>query len=330
MFDDMRSLTQAIHSAHALHTDNAVWPQANAYVDLWIELLHGWELDPVAALPFTVAQDFEGDQFTLSRYPAEDLERVYGVVVHELALYGSIEHHVATQTARGNVVLLQVDGYYLPDMQATSYRREHARTTIGIDVLMPEARGLGYYHNDGYHVARGEDYAGLFRLLPELAAQPDLLHPYAEVVRRRFPALSGPMQLRASLALLRKHLARRPRNNPLSAYRTVFPEHLEALSAGGEAAFHPYAFHMLRQLGANFELLGKYLRWLAQHGQPVPASIATACHSLASEAMVMQFRLVRSILSRRPDACQDCFDQMEASYEAVVPALCAYLGEGDS
>ncbi|MGY8526757.1 DUF1839 family protein [Paracidovorax citrulli] len=329
MYDDRPLRYHTVHTSHYLHTEQAVWPQTNCHIDLWIELLHGWELDPLAALAFTVAQDFEGDQFTFFRYPACDVERLYGVVVQELSLYDSLEHHVATQTARGNVVLLEVDGYYLPDNRAGAYRRQHGKTTVGIDVLMPEARGVGYYHNDGYHVARADDYDGLFRLLPELVGDDRLLMPHAEVVRRRFPPLQGPLQLRESLALLRSHLARRPRQNPVTAYRRVFPQHMENLSARGEAAFHPYAFHVLRQLGANFELLGKYLRWLAGQGQPLPASIVAACERVASEAMVMQFRLIRSVLNRRPDLCHDCFDQLEASYDAAIPALAAHMGEAD-
>jgi hypothetical protein len=45
-------------------TGQPVWSHANRHIDLWIELLHGWELEPIAALPFTVTLDFEGDQFT--------------------------------------------------------------------------------------------------------------------------------------------------------------------------------------------------------------------------------------------------------------------------
>ena len=260
MLVDPRTLERGMHVSHALHNGNPVWPQTNCYVDLWIELLHGWELDPVAALGFTVSQDFEGDQFTFFKYPPDDLERLYGVVVQELSLYESMEDRVAGQTCRGHVVLLEVDGFYLPDNRATSYRREHTKTTIGIDVMMPEAQSVGYYHNEGYHVATGEDYAGLFRRLPALADDVNLLFPYAEVARRRFPALEGTMLVRASLALLRKHLARRPRQNPITAFRTAFPAHQEALMAGGEQTFHPYAFSVLRQLGANFELLARSLR----------------------------------------------------------------------
>lgn len=316
----------AVHVSHSLHRDNPVWPQTNCYVDLWIELLHGWELDPVAALPFTVVQDFEGDQFTFFKFPQEDLEALYGVVVQELAIYESPEAHVAMQVARGNVVLLEVDGFYLPDNLATSYRSEHTKTMIGIDVLMPAARGVGYYHNDGYHVASGEDYAGLFRLSSAYAAERHVLFPYAEVVRRRFAPVADDALGLAALTLLRRHLRRRPGSNPVAAYRSSFAGQMDRLLAGGEKAFHPYAFNNLRQLGANFELLGKHLRWLNQQGQALPPGIAAACHRLASEAMVMQFRLVRSILSRRADPCEDCFDRLEAAYDDAVPALAAALG----
>ncbi len=48
----------------ALHGGNPVWAHANRHIDLWVELLHGWELELVAALPFAVTQDFEGDSNT--------------------------------------------------------------------------------------------------------------------------------------------------------------------------------------------------------------------------------------------------------------------------
>ena len=52
-----------------LHGEEAIWQETNCYMDLWIELLYGWGLDPRAALSFTVTQDFEGDHFTFFKYP---------------------------------------------------------------------------------------------------------------------------------------------------------------------------------------------------------------------------------------------------------------------
>lgn len=312
--------------SRGVHAGNPVWSHANRHIDLWVEMLRAWDLEPVAALPFTVAQDFEGDQFTLSLFPGADLERLFGIVTHELSTYGDLESHVAAQTCRGNVVVLEVDGYLLPAAPGT-YRRQHARSCIGIDVLVPEAHAVGYYHGDGYHTATGNDYAAIFRppLPPAEWDTPAFAH--AEVVRRRFPPQTDAALMRISLELLRHHLARRPRQNPISAFRAVFPAHLEQLMIRGEPNFQIYAASVLRQLGANFELLGRYLRWLAARGQPLPEAIGEACYTMASEAMVMQFRLMRAVISRKPDGCQDCLEQLELSYQRTVPALATYLGE---
>src|SRR5215472_16838363 len=124
-------------SGPALYGGNPVWSHVNRHIDLWLELLHGWELEPIAALPFTVTQDFEGDQFTLSNIPSADLERLYGIVTHELSTYDRLDTHVAAQTCLGNVVILEVDSYHLPQA-ADTYKRQHSRSNIAIDVLVPE------------------------------------------------------------------------------------------------------------------------------------------------------------------------------------------------
>ncbi len=195
------------HEPHALHQGERVWQETNCYVDLWIELLHGFGLDPRAAFGFTVTQDFEGDQFTFFKFPLEDLERLYGTQVQELAIYDSLEARVLAQTLRGHTVLVEVDGFYLPNTRATSYRREHPKTTVGIDFIDPDARRLGYFHNTGYHMLDGEDYDGVFRKLPQFAQQPDLLFPYVEFAKQARPALEGTALAEASAELLCAHLA---------------------------------------------------------------------------------------------------------------------------
>jgi len=312
--------------AYALHGGNPVWSHANRHIDLWVELLHGWELEPIAALPFTVRQDFEGDQFTSSNIPSADLELLYGIVKDELSTYGRLEAHVAAQTNRGNVVLMEVDSYQLPPPSG-AYRRQHARSCIAIDVLVPEATAVGYYHHDGYHTASGGDYASIFRASGGDMSWGTTSFPKVEVVRRRFAALADDALLRASMDLLRSHLARRPRENPIKAFRAAFPAHLEQLMTRGESNFQIYAASVLRQLGANFELMGRYVGWLVGNGQALPDTVADACYTMASEAMVMQFRLMRAVISHKPDRCQDCLEQLEAAYQGTVPALAAYFGE---
>jgi uncharacterized protein DUF1839 len=314
---------QRVHESHALHQGDRVWQETNCYVDLWIELLHGLGLDPRAAFAFTVTQDFEGDQFTFFKFPLEDIERLYGVQVQELAIYDSLEDRVFAQTRRGHTVLVEVDGHYLPNTRATSYKREHPKTTIGVDFIDPVRRRLGYFHNTGYHQLDGEDYDGVFRKLARFAGQPDLLFPYVEFAKNTRPALEGAALAEASADLLCAHLARRPLRNPVTMWRAVFPEQLDQLLTRGEPYFHLYSFNLMRQLGANFEFLSKYLQWLHAQGYEMPESIPAAAQQISSEAMVMQFRLVRAMARKRHDPCEDCFDILEAAYERTLTPLAA-------
>jgi hypothetical protein len=313
------------HVSHALHQGDRVWQETNCYVDLWIEVLHGMRFDPRAALAFTVTQDFEGDQFTFFKFPLEDIERLYGTQVQELAIYDSLEDRVHAQTQRGHTVLVEVDGYYLPNTRATSYRREHPKTTIGIDFIDPVAHRLGYFHNTGHHTLDGEDYDGVFRKLPQYANQADLLFPYVEFAKQVRAPLEGAALAEESVALLSGHLARRPRRNPVTEWRAAFPAQLDLLLERGERFFHLYSFNLMRQLGANFEFLSKYLDWLNEQGIGMPTAITTSAQKIASEAMVMQFRLVRAMARGRRDTCDDCFDVLEAAWENTLTPLASHM-----
>lgn len=313
------------HQSHALHQGDRVWSETNCYVDLWVELLHGYGLDPRASLGFTVTQDFEGDQFTFFKFPLEDLDQLYGLQVQELAIFDSLEERVRAQTQRGHTVLAEVDAFYLPDTRAITYRQGHSKTTIGIDYIEPRSRRLGYFHNTGYHVLEGEDYDGVFLRLPDLVNRPDKLFPYVEFAKRIRAPLTGPELAQASADRLIAHLERRPARNPITQWRAAFPEHLDTILERGESYFHLYTFNVMRQLGSNFEFLSKYLTWMRQQGFDIPETMAVAAQRIASESMVMQFRLVRATMRRRRDLCDECFDVLEASYDKVVPPLAALI-----
>src|SRR5215831_18263466 len=79
---------------HALHGSTAIWTEKNCYVDLWIELLHSLGIDPRAMLGFTVAVDFEGDQWTFFKPSHRDLQDLYGIDVQELSVWRPIRDHV--------------------------------------------------------------------------------------------------------------------------------------------------------------------------------------------------------------------------------------------
>ncbi len=311
---------------HALHGADAIWQETNCYMDLWIELLHGWGLDPRAALSFTVAQDYEGDHFTFFKYPPADLELLYGTVVQEMAIYDTLEAHIGEQVVRGHTVLVEMDSYYLPDTRATAYRRGHVKTTVAIDRIDTASQRLSYYHGTGYHAAQDDDYRGLLRLTPALADNPNLLFPYAECVKRARPPLPPRAQGNAAASLMRHHLGRRPDTSPVSRWRAEFAGQVDTILARGDAYFHHYGFNLPRQLGANFEMLRHGLAWLGEHGYRVPQPVCDAALAVASECKVLQFRLARAVARGRPDACNDCLDALELAYDTVMQGLVSSFG----
>ena len=45
--------------------------------------------------------DFEGDQWTFFKPPPEDLERLFGIDIHEMQPYRPLPDQIAEQLARG-------------------------------------------------------------------------------------------------------------------------------------------------------------------------------------------------------------------------------------
>ncbi|WP_244494811.1 DUF1839 family protein [Bosea sp. Root483D1] len=297
------------YDRHAMHAGERHWPQTNCYADLWIEILHALRLEPAAAFGFTITQDFEGDQFTFFKPPLDDLEALYGLKVTELALYDDLIGHIEQQIGLGRLVLLELDSFYMPDTRGVSYRDSHGKTTIAVNRLDRVARELDYFHNDGLHRAEGEDFDGLFRLLPG-QMRDDTLFPYAEMVRlpQRRPDKAA---LRATaLKLLARHVARRPQDNPVAAFRIVATAQAEALAERPGTAFHHYAFNTLRQLGANFELLASHLSWLGQTVEGLDLARDGALR-IAEGAKVAQFHLARAMKQKR-------FERLDATLAGLV------------
>ncbi|WP_341248401.1 DUF1839 family protein [Cupriavidus pauculus] len=326
---DPQAARPVVAPPRLLHGDTAIWQETNCYMDLWIELLYGWHLDPRAALPFTVAQDYEGDHFTFFKYPQADLELLYGTVVQETAVYDTLEGHIAEQVQRGHAMLVEVDSYYLPDTRATAYRTGHVKTTIAIDAIEPAAQRLSYFHSLGHYTVDGDDYRGLMRITPELSGNGNILFPYAECAKRVRPALQGRALANAVAQLMRRHLGRRPARNPVSRWRTEFPAQVDTILARGDAYFHHYGFNLPRQLGANFEMLQHCLNWLGEHGYPVPTAVSGAAEAIAAECKVLQFRLARAVARRRADACSECLDNLESAYDTAISGLVSSFGTID-
>lgn len=300
--------------------DECDWPVTNCYVDAWMLVLHAWALEPLAGLGVTVAQDYEADQFTFFKYLHEDLEKLYGVITGELTIWHALEQQIATQVQLGRLVLVEADAYYLPDTRATSYRSQHTKTTIAVDAIDPGASRLSYFHNVGHYELAGNDYAGIFRKLPGQNAVDDVLPPYVEFVRRRWPPLRDTALTEAATAILRRHLRRRPEENPIRCYRADFARHMDWLMAHPDR-FHDYAFGTFRQLGANFQLLTAHIGWLTDRGIAGLSDSSPAAAAISTNAKTMQFKVARIASRRRFDPCDALFDAMERDYQTVMNGL---------
>lgn len=316
----LRALDPGSYRAHALHTTDRVWPQANCYVDLWIELLHGNGYDPMAACAFTLTTDLEGDQWTFFKFPLADLERIYGISVIELNVWRPLVAHLVDQLEQGRAVIPEVDAYYLPDTAGTSYRTEHVKTSIAVQHLDVAERRLGYFHNAGYYEVGGDDFTNLLRLEGHLAG-PEFLPPYVEVARFGPRPVPDADLSASAVALLRTHLERSPAINPFHRYAARFESDLQWLRHEPLPVFHGYAFATLRQFGAAFETAALFLQWLEVRGEPGLAPAIAAFLDIAATAKSLQFRTARLVGAGKPFATAPFLDGLAASWDTGFSLL---------
>lgn len=320
-------LDAARYVAHPLHRGERAWPESNCYVDLWIEALHALDLDPTASLACALAIDVEGDQWTFFKQPPGDLHDLYGIDVQELSIWRSPAEHALEQVSRGNVVLLEVDAFYLPNTAGTTYRERHdSKTTIGIQEIDVERRRLGYFHSAGYFALSGDDFAGVFDLgrAPASGAR---MAPYAEVAKLARVRRLAPRELAGrALRQARGALERRPAENPFTRWRQRAIADLEWLRGQPMATFHAWAFATIRQIGAAAELGATFLRWLAAHGEAGLDPAAADHLSIAELARVLELKAARAVGGRRAVDLGVTLDAMEKSWDAATAHLHARLG----
>ncbi len=95
----------------------------------------GLGLEPIAALPFTVRIDFEGDQWTFFKFPHSDLVDLFRVEIQELNR-GEVSWITSPNRYRsGDPYWSEVDSYFLPDTAATTYKREHVKSTVAVNEI---------------------------------------------------------------------------------------------------------------------------------------------------------------------------------------------------
>jgi hypothetical protein len=320
------ALDPATYVRHPLHQIDRVWPESNCAVDLWLELLHTADVEPLAALPFTIAIDLEGDQWTFFKFPVADLYALYGVDVFELSVWRPLTDHIEDQLARGRPLVVEVDAFHLPDTRGTSYHAEHIKTSIGVQAIDAGARRLGYFHNAGYYELEDADFGGVFRLEGHVT-DPEYLPPYVEVTKLGAgKSHVGRALVERSVELLGVHLAKRPTENPFRRYAIRFPADLEWLAGEPIAQFHRYAFATLRQCGAAFELAATYLRWLQANGEYDLERMACSCDVIATTAKTLQFKTARVVGTHRPFDAAPMLETMAAAWEETMAGLTERYG----
>ena len=308
---------------HALHGAEATWPETNCYADLWIGVLNALGLDPAAMLPFCFGADFEGDQWTFLKPSLDDLWTLYGIDVQELNVWDVLAEHVREQVGRGNLPLVEVDSFYLPDTQGTAYRSGHTKTTIGVNALDLDGGRLDYFHNGGYHALGGDDLRGVLRIGGAAVG----LDPYAEFAKLgRLVRLPPARLLEASLGSARRHLARRPRQNPLGKFRVRLAAEAESRPPDSPERYHRRAFATVRQLGAGFQMAAAYLRWVEARRPSGLCDAACAFDGLSDSSKALLFKMARAANTGRPLQYHALVEKMEADWQGGFESLADRLG----
>ena len=310
-------LDPTTYQRHPMHDLERAWPESNCYSDLWVELLHAYGLDPQGVFGVTVTQDFEGDQFTFTKPLLEDIERLHGLQVQELAIYDDLARHIDLQLARGRLCIVEIDSFFLPDTRGLTYRTTHGKTSVIFNRLDLGARRAGYFHGPGYHSLEGDDFEGVFRGYGDEVTP---LLPYVEFIKEPAGGVRPADRTEAGL-LLQRHLARRPASNPLKRFQADFPTQAKAVSQRESAFFHLYAFNTLRQFGANFLLLSDHLAWL----DPEAVGVAPA-DVIAQTAKACQFQLARACARKKFDTLAGALEPAVEAWDQLMTDLDARWG----
>lgn len=301
------------YGVHALHRPGRTYVETNCYTDIWIELLHAAGCEPLAAMGMALEVDFEGDQWTFFKPAPEDLRILFGIDVHEMQPYRALPDQLTEQISQGRTLLVEVDSWYLPDVESTAYRTEHVKTTIGVETIDCGADRLVYFHNAGLFELMGDDYRGVLRVDGGLA--PEVLTPYVELVRFDAGSRLAGDELRATAAsLLRRHLDARPADNPFPAFGSQLETELSRLLEGGLQDYHAYAFATVRMLGSAFDLAAAHVDWVL--GEPArPASDALL--RIVGLTKSLSFKLARL----RPFDTTEQVAEMGSSWDEAMATL---------
>ncbi len=304
-------LDAASYQRHALHAESRAWVEKNCYIDVWLEVLHAAKLDPTAALAFTVASDFDGDQWTFYKPPHVDLSVLYGVSVQELNVWKPILEHALFHVGQGRLVFTEADAFWLPDTAGTDYRTQHTKSTIVIESLDVEAKKLGYFHNAGYFQLEGEDFVKTFRL--DAAPDPTFMPLFAELVKLdRAVRLSDDELAARSHEQLKAWLTRRPASNPIRRFGRHFAQELEHIRSRGINFYHAFAFATTRQCGSGYELKRRLSALVGRAGaQEATKAAARSFDEISNSSKAMILKGARAANSKNQSISGSLFSRGE-------------------
>ena len=312
-------LDPTTYQRHAIHSQERQWAETNCYVDVWIELLHAWGFEPIAALPFTLTADFEGDQWTFFKFPHADLYQLFGLEIQELMIWRSLVKHIEEQVSLGRPILVELDSFYLPDTAGTAYQREHVKSTVAIIDIDTANQRMGYFHGQGYYHLSGADYVNVLHLSG--VPHPSVLPPYVEIVKRHEIAPPTEEALtQTSVERLQSELQKLPDANPFEKFKPRFETDLQWLAGEPLETFHQYSFATLRQFGACYELSATYLKWLQGRGIAGLETSIGVFDGLSSGAKTMQFQLARA-MARKRTLDLSPIDQMASQWQLATDDL---------
>jgi uncharacterized protein DUF1839 len=317
-------LDPATYVPHWLHGPDRNWSETNCWQDMMVEVLHTLGFDPAAAGACTLSTDFDGDQWTLFKFPPEDLRLLYGIEVAEMYGWRPVIDHVADHLALGHLLTVEVDAWYLPDTAGITYHEAHAKTGVVMQMLDREERRLGYFHNAGYFELEGPDFDGIFFLTE--GRDPRILLPYMEIVNLDGVRHDDEVRLHDQVvALAADHVGRRPATNPLPRWKARVESDLGWLAEQGDETFHSYAFGSCRQCGANAEMAQAFVGWLEAHDGGGLDKAVAAFGALAASAKGLQFSLARAARGRAIDLGRP-FEDMAGAWDTAMDVLRARYG----
>lgn len=318
-------LDATTYQRHALHAEDREWVEKNCYFDVWIELVHALGCDPYAMIPVVSALDFEGDQWTFYKPPLNELHDLYGIGVNEMTAWRPMLEHALEHLGSGKMISVEADAWWLPDVAGTDYRRNHVKSTIILVDVDPGSRRLGYFHNASYYTLDGEDFDRTFQLIDK---DPAFLPFFAELVRVDRLVHRPPAELaRMSSTLLKRHLERRPRDNPVERFAARFQRDLPELQSHGLEHYHAWAFATLRQLGSAAELMALHLRWQAAGGEGLAddtgqfAPAVSGFEQISGGAKAFILKAARAVNRGRALDASGIFDDWAAAWERSISTL---------